>query len=280
MNFLDADYSAIEARIVNWLAGQEDALERFRRYDAAPTEAEKHALDPYRLMASTIYGIPVAQVTAFPHRFIGKGAELGCGFGLGAPKFRKNCKEKGGYDLPLGLEVKAVKTWRATHKKTVQFWYDLEGAAKHAIVRKNVIFPVGKHLSFLSRDIEGMHFLLMKLPSGRKLAYPKPRVVNDRITFFGQIPMTKKWSDDISMWGGTLANNSTQGTAADIMANGVHLSEVAGYETATLIHDENLAYTKPGQTVNEFVRLMGSLPPWASSLPIAAEGASIPFYKK
>lgn len=280
MNFLDADYSAIEARIVNWLAGQEDALERFRKYDAAPTEEEKYRLDPYRIQASLIYGIPVAQVDKFPQRFVGKNCELGCGFGLGPPKFRVNCKEKGGYDLPIGLEYKAVKTWRATHKKTVQFWYDLEEAAKRAIVKKNTIFPVGQHLSFLSRDIERMHFLLMRLPSGRKLAYPKPKIANDRISFFGQIPMTKNWSENISIWGGTLANNSTQAVAADIMANGAHQAEQNGYAICTLIHDEALVFHKKGQTVNELIQHMTNLPSWAAGLPIASEGEEIPFYKK
>jgi DNA polymerase bacteriophage-type len=278
MSFLDADYAAIEARIVNWLAGQEDALARFRAYDAAETEEEKHRMDPYRIMASSIFGISVDAVNKFPQRFVGKSAELGCGFGLGPPKFRVNCLKVGRYDLPLGLESKAVKTWRTTHKKVVSFWYELESAAKHAILRKGETFAAGQHIKFQCRDIEGMPFLLMRLPSGRKIAYPKPRISNDRITLFGNVKGAT-WGD-ISIWGGDLTNHCTQGTAADVMTNGVHRSEKAGYETATLIHDQCLSYVKPGQTAEEFVRLLTDLPDWAKGLPIEAEGGLVPFYKK
>jgi len=275
---LDADYAAVEARIVNWLAGQEDALERFRRYDAAKTKEEKYALDPYRIMASQIYGIPVDAVNKHPQRFVGKGCELGAGFGLGPPKFRKSC-QKYGYTLPEGLEFRAIKTWRRTHKKTVQFWYDLENAAKHAILKKGSIFAAGKYIQFQCRDVDGMSFLLMRLPSGRKIAYPKPRLCGDRIAFFGNIPMTKKWGD-LSAWGGVFANNCTQGTAADIMAHGAHQAEKNGYAITTLVHDQCLTYQSNGQTGEELIRLLTDLPKWASGLPLAAEGGAVPFYHK
>jgi len=278
MPFLDADYSAIEARIVNWLAGQEDALERFRRYDGAQTKEEKLTLDPYRIMATHIYGISVSEVSKFPQRFVGKSAELGCGFGMGPPKFRFTCKDQGGYDLPLGMEQKAVKTWRKTHKKVVTFWYDLENAAKRAIVTRNKIFPVGEHLSFCCKDIEGMTFLIMKLPSGRRLAYPRPRISGDRITRFGNIK-GEKWGD-MSMWGGDLCNHCTQGTAADLMANGTYNAERAGFSIAMLVHDQAISYVKPGQTAEAFERCLTTLSDWAEGLPIACEGGLVPFYKK
>lgn len=209
MSFLSADFAAVEARVVNWLAGQEDALARFRAYDCAKTKEEKHALDPYRIMASHIYSIPVERVNKFPQRFVGKGCELGAGFGLGPPKFRVNCKTVGGYDLPEGLEFKAIKAWRTTHKKVVGFWYELEGAAKRAILYKGEAFAAGQHIKFQCRDIVGMAFLLMRLPSGRKLSYPKPRISGDRITFFGNVKGTT-WGD-VSIWGGVLANNCLAG---------------------------------------------------------------------
>ena len=88
------------------------------------------------------------------------------------------------------------------------------------------------------------------------------------------------------MWGrkalspGDFTNNLVQGIAADIMANGAHNAERAGYEIATLIHDQALAYYKPGQTIEELVKLLTTLPSWAAGLPIAAEGAVTPFYVK
>lgn len=281
---LDCDYSAVEARIVAWLAGQEDALERFRRYDAATTKAERHALDPYRIMASWIYRIPVDAVNKHPQRFIGKNSTLGCGYGLGPTKFRVNCAKFGYKDMPEGLEDKAVKIWRNTHKKIVNFWYELEGAAKRAILRKGEVFAAGQHIKFQVRDIGGMTFLLMRLPSGRKMAYPKPRISGDRITFFGNIPMTQKWGD-ISIWGGVLTNGATQGTAMDIMANGAHKAEAAGYSICTLIHDQALAYfhaedRAAGRSAKGFSDCLTDLPPWCEGLPVATDFAEVPFYLK
>lgn len=283
MSFLSADFAAVEARVVNWLAGQEDALARFRSYDRAKTKEEKHALDPYRIMATHIYGIPVEHVNKFPQRFVGKGCELGAGFGLGPPKFRVNCKTVGGYDLPEGLEFKAIKAWRTTHKKVVNFWYELEGSAKKAILRKGEVFAAGQHIKFQCRDIGGMIFLLMRLPSGRKLSYPKPRISGDRITFFGNIKGTT-WGD-VSMWGGVLANNCTQGTAMDIMANGAHKAESKGYPICTLIHDEAISYFRKeqragGLTAQGFSDCLTDLPAWAAGLPIATDFGEIPFYLK
>lgn len=274
---LDADYAAIEARIVAWLAGQEDALEQYRAYDAAKTPEEKYPLDPYRILAAHIYGIEVEQVNKFPQRHVGKHAKLGLGFQMGAPKFRVTCKKQGNYDLPLGMEDTAVAIFRSTNKRIVSFWYELDRAAKRAVVNKGKAFQVRK-LTFLCRDVEGLPFLLMQLPSGRKLAYPRPRVTNDRLLFFGNIKGAT-WGD-VDTFGGKLAENATQAVAADIMANGAYRAERKGYQIATLIHDQALAYHRPGQTPEEFVRLLTDLPAWAEGLPIAAEGSLVSFYKK
>ena len=263
---LDADYAAIEARIVAWLAGQEDALEEYRQ-----------GVDRYKRMASFIYGIDESEVNRFPQRYVGKSAILGCGYGMGPSKFRDTVKKQGGYDLPLGLEETAVRMYRAKNKKIASLWYDSEDAAKRAILSKNKAFKAGK-VTFLHRDVEGLPFLLMRLPSGRKLAYPRPRISNDRVTFFGNIKGST-WGD-VHTWGGSLVENATQAVAADIMAHGAHNVENAGYEIATLIHDQALAYHKTGQTPEEFVRLLTDLPPWAEGLPIAAEGSLVPFYRK
>lgn len=281
---LDADYAAIEARIVNWLAGQEDALDRFRAYDAAKTDEEKHKLDPYRIQASSIYGISVNEVNKFPQRFVGKGTVLGAGFGLGPPAFRVSCKKVGKYDLPQGLEYTAIKKWRIQHKKVVQGWEAIDEAAKNAIIRKGQIFEACR-CKFIHKDIEGLPFLLIRLPSGRKLAYPRPKIRPHRrfegkteITFFGHIKGAL-WGE-VSTWGGKIIQNLTEGVQSDIMACGAHNCERAGYQIATLIHDQALAYHQEVQTPEEFVRLLTDLPSWAAGLPIAAEGALVPFYRK
>lgn len=272
--FLDADYAAIEARIVNWLAGQEDALEEYRQ-----------GVKRYERMAAMIYGIPEEQVNDFPQRFVGKEATLGCGFGLGGDRFRVQCKKRG-YDLPEGLEFKAVKSWRNRHKKVVKWWEILDDAAKNAVIHKETVFKAGQFVSFLSKEVGGMLFLLMRLPSGRKLAYPQPKIVPGKfegttaVSFYQNLLGTK-WGHR-SVWGGVWAENATQAVAADIMVNGVRNCENDGYETATLIHDQDLSYYYPerGQTVEKFVGHLTRLPAWAAGLPIEAKGGIVPFYKK
>lgn len=290
--FLDADYAAIEARIICWLAGQEDALEEYRQ-----------GIDRYKKMASLIYGIPEEEVNKFPQRYIGKQTILGCGFGMGPPKFRLDCKQKGGYDLPEGFEETAVYGFRNKHKAISRyFWDGVEDAAKQAILQKgetiiakpkrkkgdtlDTVLPTFQKIAFHCMEIEGLPFLLIKLPSGRKLAYPRPQIVQSTrfegrtsIVFFGKIGQTSNWGN-IDTYGGKLAENITQAVAADIMTSGVHNAEAKGYETATLIHDEALSYYKENQTPEEFVKLLTQLQPWAKGLPIEAEGGTVPFYKK
>lgn len=276
MSFLDADYSAIEARITPWLAGQEDALAEYRLQDAATTKEEKFVRCRYRIQATQIYRLPIQRIENHPHRFVGKFTILGCGFGMGPTKFRASVEKF--YKLPEGLEFTAVKAWRDKHKKVVSYWYDMERAAKNAILHRGKVFEVRKFIKFMVKDVEGTPFLLMRLPSGRKLAYPRPRISGDRITFFGNVKGTT-WGD-VSTWGGTLVENAVQAVAADIMTHGSHNAEREGYEIATLIHDQCLSYHADGQTAERLVELLTALPSWAAGLPLAAEGSVVPFYKK
>lgn len=290
MPFLDADYSAIEARIVNWLAGQEDALAEYRA-----------GVDRYKRMASVIYGIPEETVNRHPQRFIGKQAILLCGFQGGPSKFRQTCEKFGYKDMPRGLEDKAVGKFREQHDCVVRYWTACENAAKNAILKKGEVFkpvpklrqgetaystklPVFQDVRFVVKNLEGTNFLLIRLPSGRKLAYPRPKIVPGRfegttaIRFFGNT-VGANWGD-VDTYGGKIVENITQAVAADVMANGTHNAEREGYETATLIHDQCLSYVKPGQTPERFVELLTDLPAWAKNLPITAEGNLVPFYRK
>ncbi len=283
-NIYDGDYAGVEARIVAWLAGQEDALERFRAYDKAPTGSpEKKALDPYRIMASDVYNIPVSAVQPFPHRFIGKGLVLGAGFMLSPKGFRRQCVEQAKYDLPVGQEDHAIGLWRRKHKKIVQWWKDLDNAGKSAVLHHNKIFPAGK-VSFCCKTIEGTLFLLMKLPSGRNLAYPRPRIIpgkfegTTQIEYFGLIKGTK-WGA-CRLWPGVMANNATQGTANDVMFVGAHNCEREGYQIFSIVHDQALAFIREGQTAERFTELLTDMPPWCAGLPLASEGGEAPFYRK
>lgn len=283
---LDADFAAVEARIVAWLAGQADVLDQYRRYDAAPLKSkEREELCLYRTLASLIYGIPISEVQKMPHRFVGKTARLGLGFQMGPPKFRGSVM-RFGYDLPRGLEFKTVEIYRATNPAIKSYWYDVDRAAKRAILHPGRIFQpdnqknyIRPEVSFLVKEVGGIPFLLLRLPSGRKLAYPKPQVSNDRIIFYGNVQGKANWGD-VDTYGGKLVENITQAVAADIMCHGAQTSEDAGYEIAALIHDQALAYHRDGQSPEEFVRLLTDLPSWASGLPLAAEGTLAPFYRK
>jgi DNA polymerase len=262
--FFDADYSAIEARIICWLAGQEDALDLYRKGE-----------DRYRVMASAVFGVPVSRVDTF-QRWVGKQIVLGCGYQMGPVRFREMCSQYG-QELPKGLEFKAVSQFRAKHPRIVQFWNDMEIAARCAILVPDQRVEVGK-VSFVCITTKGIPFLLMRLPSGRELAYPYPTVANGTLAFFGNI-QGEVWGG-VYTFGGKLAENATQAVAADIMGAGALAAEAAGYEIATLIHDQALAYRKPGQTIEGFVDCLTTLPEWAEGLPIAAEGKECKFYSK
>lgn len=290
----DVDYAAIEARIVCWLAGQEDALDEYRAQDAAITKQDKERLDRYRIMASVIYNVTIDEVNKHPQRFIGKQTILGCGFMQGPTKFRKTCEKFGYKTMPVGVENIAVELFRQKHPKIKSYWYDVESAAQRAVMRKGEMVRVSNRKTgdykvpvfFLHAETAGMSFLLCKLPSGRKLAYPRPRLVPSPkfegktvIQFFGKIGMTVNWGN-CDTYGGKLVENITQAVAADVMCQGAHNAENAGYGVMALIHDQALAYTAPEQTANRFTKLLTDMPAWADGLPIEAEGAQVPFYKK
>lgn len=270
----DADYSAIEARIVCWLAGQEDALDEYRQ-----------GIDRYKVMASLIYGIPVEAVNKYPQRFIGKQAILGSGFSGSGASLRKMCEKFGYKDMPLGLEDTAVTVFRKKHPMVKRYWYDVEQTAQNAIANKGQIFKL-RNVAFLHEETNGLPFLFIRLPSGRKLAYPRPRLASHQkfegklqIRFFGKIGVTASWGDS-DTYGGKLVENITQAVAADIMCQGAHNAERAGYEIMALIHDQALAYTAPLQAAEEFVFQLTNMPAWAKGLPVEAEGGLVPFYKK
>ncbi len=190
------DYSSIEARIICWLAGQQDALDEY-----------SSGVDRYKVMAGKIFNIRPDDVTK-PQRFLGKGTILGAGFGMGVSKFQATCANQG-VEVPLDMAELAITTWRKSHKKVVSFWYDLERAAKSAINNPGQKFIVGK-LKVFTLATAGTRFLMIRLPSGRHLSYPDPRIEDEQITFYGQIPMKQIWGR-ISTYGGKLAENCLTG---------------------------------------------------------------------
>jgi DNA polymerase len=215
------------------------------------------------------------------------------------PAFQRQCA-KYGVIVPDDISKLAVETFRRSRGKVVQLWKDFETAARSAIEMPNKWFKAGPHCSFATTRNAGFKYLVLKLPSGRKIVYPDVKIetlkteVEDvdpdtgvtvvktkftsAITFYGQIK-DKKWGR-ISTYGGKLVENATQGCAADVMANGACKAEARGHMISTLIHDQALGFELPGLTIDDFLEALCDLPEWAKGLPIAAEGSIVPFYTK
>jgi len=268
----DVDYAAIEARIICWLAGQEDALERFRK-----------GIDSYCYMASIIYNRSMDQIkNPSPERELGKRTVLGCGFGMWWPKFQKTAWDQGRVRLPDELAERAVLAYRDSHSEVVQFWDDCDAAARLAIATPNRVFKAGR-VTFRTIRVGQIPYMLMALPSGRNLAYPHPRIEklegDDRhsITYYGQLPGTTKYGR-VKLYGGKLAENATQATAADLMAHGAVTAEKRGHTIWGLVHDQALG--RAYGPLESFVSSLTDLPSWAEGLPIKAEGKIVPYYKK
>lgn len=270
--FFNADYSSIEARIVCWLAGQENALEDFRE-----------GVDQYKKMARAIYGLGPLDDVEKRQRDLGKQAVLGCGYQMWAPRFQETCAA---YQIIVDEELakKAVLTYRENFPMVVNMWAEYDALAQKAILHPGKAFKSSTStVTFQCKQKFGRVMLFMTLPSGRPICYPSPALVHDKkrgrlkIQFYGRIK-DKHWGR-ADTYGGKLVENATQGMAADIMGFGAANAEDNGYPIVTLIHDEAIALkTGKGKTAERFIELLTEVPSWAKGLPIDAEGGEVDFY--
>jgi DNA polymerase len=269
-----ADFAAVEARIAFWVADHVEGIKAFE---------EKRKL--YEEMASEAFGIPISQVTKNSiERFVGKESVLGCQYGLGWAKFLRNCHQKGVKQVTPDMAKKAVYTYRKIHHPIPEFWKKIEDACIQAVLNPGKRYRVTKVTVYVSDK-----WLNIKLPSGRRLRYFKPRVTQKQLASSRMVPEIRYWTVDgytrqwieTSIWGGVFLNHIVQGISRDLMVNGVIQIENAGYKFLLSVHDEGLAEKKKGLgNVDEFVKLMTKLPVWAKGAPITAEGWSGPRYKK
>ena len=277
----DADYASVEARIVCWLAGQEDILAIHRKADAwtGPKELKP---DVYKTMARVVYGVPEPQITG-EQRDLGKRLELGAGFGIWWPKFQKTCWDLYRVRVSDELAEKGVIGYRNSHPMVVQFWADCDDAMRNALLHPGERFMAGKHASYEFRTVSGLPYLLLRLPSNRVIAYPHPKVETpegedrDNVTYYGQLPGTTKWGR-IKLWPGKAAENITQAVAADFISHGAVTAERRGFTIWGLIHDQALGRAQG--KLDDFVAALTDLPPWAAGLPLKAEGRTTEFYRK
>ena len=264
--FIVADFSAIEARVLAWIAGEQWRIDTF-----------KNGGDIYCASASKMFKVPVEKNGVNGElRQKGKISELACGYGgsVGALK-NMGAVEMGVQENELqGL----INDWRNANPHIVRFWYEVGNAAMKAIKEKTTV-PLGKLVFAYERGI-----LFIRLPSGRRLSYIKPRIGTNRfggdsITYMG-INSAKKW-DRLETFGGKLTENIVQGTARDLLANVLINAANAGYDTVFHVHDEIICEVPNGYgSVDELCRLMCIKPEWADGLPLNADGFECEYYKK
>jgi DNA polymerase len=137
---------------------------------------------------------------------------------------------------------------------------------------------------FVVETVAGIQFLFIRLPSGRRLAYPHPQIEPDpqwghQITYWGQLPGTVVWGR-VKLYGGKIAENIVQAIAADVMSYGARSAEARWMLPFALIHDQGLALAMAGQTAAAFAAALGSLPPWAVGLPLKVDAHVAPYYSK
>ncbi|MEL7659063.1 MAG: DNA polymerase, partial [Bacillota bacterium] len=264
--FIVADYSAIEARVISWLAGESWRLNVFSTHGKI-----------YEAAASRMFAEPIENITkANPLRQKGKIAELACGYGGGVGALiAMGALEMGLKEDELqGL----INNWRTANSKIVNLWWEVDKAAIKAVKERFTTQLKGISFSYKS----GMLFIA--LPSGRNLVYVKPKL---RINQFGREGLTyegignsKKW-ERIETYGPKLVENIVQAIARDILAESMLRLDKEGIKIVAHVHDEVICEVPNGiSSVDEICRVMCIPPDWAKDLPIKAEGYECEFYRK
>lgn len=264
--FLVADFSAIEARVLAWLANEEWVLEEFRGKGKI-----------YEATASRMFHVPQESIIKgnpnYAYRQKGKQATLSCGYGGGVGALKAM-----GAKMPEAEMQPLVDAWRAANPNIVAFWSALDRAAR-TVIRRKTSAHVGKVTLYWQDDK-----MFMRLPSGRNLCYQSPHFTengfgSDAIGYYapnaaGQMVVQETF-------GGKLAENATQAIARDILAHALLTLEKNGYPVVFHVHDEAVIEKPTGQgSLEEACRLMAIAPDWAKDLPLRADGYECAYYRK
>lgn len=263
MQFYVSDFSAIEARVIAWYAG-----EMWRQ------KVFENGGDIYCASASQMFKVPVEKHGINGHlRQKGKIAELALGYGgsVGA------LKAMGAIEMGLTEDElpPLVDAWRQTNPNIVKFWWDVDRAVMEAVKHKHTTSSYG--LTFSCRS----GILFITLPSGRNLAYVKPKVGTNKfggecITYEG-VGATKKW-ERLDSYGPKFVENIVQATSRDILCYAMKTLRCCSI--VMHIHDELVIEADPRMSLNALCEQMGRTPPWAKGLKLRADGYVTPFYKK
>ena len=276
------DYANIEGRGIAWLAGEEWKLDAFRAQDA------KTGPEIYKLAAAKIYHKAVDEITK-DERQRGKTAELACGYQGGIGAFQRMAKTSG-VKVP-DSEAQTIKAeWRGAHPKIVQYWWDLERAAYEAVCHPGTTTSAGPITRAVAFRMKGS-FLFCKLPSGRLLSYPYPKLkvidtpwgeTKEQVHYMTMDGLTNKWIETHT-YGGKLAENITQAICRDILAAAIVRLEGEGLPIIFHVHDEIVCELpeKSGEYWAPVVLdRMSIIPKWAEGLPIVIEGWTGRRYRK
>lgn len=263
------DYTAIEARVLAWLCGEESMLKAYRA-----------GVDVYKLMAVKLYKLKSIDDVGDEQRRIAKNLVLGCGYQLGGVKFVDYAADAG-VIITEEFAKSAVKVYRDGVPNIVAAWKEIERLVAHAI-RNPGTTTRGLKCEFYMRE----HWLCIKLPSGREIRYPYARAVpverwgkpaweiSFRTEIKGQFRLEKTY-------GGKLIENIVQAIAFDIMQEGMLNADTGGWPVIGTVHDEILALVKKGMArIKELEKVVCDIPAWGNGIPLAAKGFSCIRYTK
>lgn len=276
---IDADFSAIEARVISWLAGEEWRLEVFRTHGKI-----------YEASASQMFGVPIDLIKKgnpeYALRQKGKVAELALGY-QGSTGALINM---GALDMGIPEEdlPDIVSRWRDANKHIRDLWYKVDAAAVQVITQGGSVGVSSIILAHEWDATQGTDYMTITLPSGRKLFYNAPQIGINRwgrpsITYMGMDQTTKKWKR-IETYGGKLVENCVQAIARDCLAQAIEHLEAAGLPVIFHIHDEVVIDIRPfagnEAMLAKTVEIMSRPVPWAPGLPLGADGWVGKFFKK
>jgi len=286
--FVAADFAQIEARVLAWLARADRKLDAFRnKRDLYVQFAGVMYKREYEEYFEIVDGKRKVQARYAFERQVAKSAELGCGFGLGGPKFQEYCDNS---DIIIDLDTakNTVNVWREDNPEIVALWSRVEAAAILAASNHGSVYEIGgTDVKFYTWHIdEERYWLVCELPSGRCIHYYRPKVqltvrwgrAKEQLTF------RKEWNGKSyreSTYGGKLVENIVQAIARDIMVVGGLRAEKAGYPAIMLVHDEVVTLVDDAfGSHSELCSLLCSQEPWVTDLPVEAEGATMYRYGK
>ena len=279
--FLAGDFAQIEARVLAWLAGQDDLVRLFA--EEGQVYHEQAAYIQTRKQGRLVTAGEIVKGTE--EYQLGKNSVLGCGYQMGPETFQRQAREQQGAEISDEDAALAVTGYRERYPRIPLLWDELNTAAMSAVRNPGRVYSAGRN-GCVKYTCRGW-FLWCRLPSGRFLAYPLPEITSRKTKWGSVKESVTYWTTEKGRWwkvhgyGGKWTENVVQAIARDLMALAMLRLEEAGYRPVLTVHDEVVCEEPNGQgSLEEFIGLMMTRPRWAAGLPIAAEGWEGTRYRK